>query len=140
MDDLLFWSGVGLVIVLIGIIPVVGVVMLKRSEDKALRRIGIGLVIVYGGLGLVYVAMLLLTMPVGSDDEEDTFALTCSDFPSQTAAQIFYDQLRQEGSSGWEQITVDERGVACEGGTFLDTSQYSLRVGDVLFVYERAPR
>ena len=130
---MVFLATVGL-IAFLAATAVAGGVVIRRSDDKVTQAIGFGLAGVYGTIALIYAVLGVVTLPSG--DVPEPALHTCSQFPSQNAAQIFYDELREQGSPGWEGLAVDERGVVCEGSTFLKTRLYKLQVGDTIYVYE----
>ena len=115
-----------------------GILLVRLARDRMMRWSGYAMAVVYGILGVTLPVFWLIGLMTDSSDGSDTdlSVRACSSFPTQRAAQLFYDHARDEewADSAW--LDFDGDGIACEGATFAETGYFTMRFGDVIYVFE----
>ena len=117
-----------------------GILMVRSARERildarTLRRRGYGIAVVYGILGVALPVFWLFSLATNSS-APGSFVKECSHFPTQRAAQLYYDHTKDEEWSHAALLDSDGDGIACEGATFAETSYFTMRFGDVLYVFE----
>ncbi len=112
-----------------------GILLVMSARERMLRWSGYGMAVVYGILSVTLPVIWLFGLSTDGSDS-DSFVRGCSHFPTQRAAQLYYDHTRDEEWSDAAVLDSDGDGIACEGATFAETSYFTMRFGDVLYVFE----
>ena len=112
-----------------------GILLVTLARDRTLRWSGYVMAFVYGILGVALPVFWLFGLMTNGSDAE-SFVKGCSHFPTQRAAQLYYDHTRDEEWAHSAVLDSDGDGIACEGATFAETSYFTMRFGDVLYVFE----
>ena len=112
-----------------------GILLVRSARDRMMRWSAYAMAVVYGILGVTLPVFWLFGLMADSSDT-DLSVRACSSFPTQRAAQLFYDHARDEEWADSAVLDSDGDGIACEGATFAETGYFTMRFGDVIYVFE----